>query len=432
MTAPLEELLRETLDRLRRQEERTAALEAALAPPHVAGDTVIAPWPKRVVPAPTPPPRAAPSAVSPLAVLASLDDVVWSVSPDGQFVFFAAGAVEQLYGVTAQELQSGRGRWFDAVPDDDRDHLREALLHLADVGTFRLEHCLETANGCRRVVTRGKLVCDRDGRPLRIDGNTTDVELVRAKEVAERNELATRLAEAEQRVRDAEGVLRGAVNLATAGRVAAGVAHDFHNLLGVIVGNADLLRESLPPGDPQRETAETIARTAQAVAGVSRKVLAVGRPAAPQPVPFDVSVALRALDPILRRLVGKSVALGFDVAPELPLVRADATEFDRVVLNLVLNARDASTVGGSITVRAAVAEVEARRFVALTVADTGCGMSAEVRKRMFELFFTTKGDRGTGLGLATVRDAVEAAGGHVEVESEVGWGTQVRVYWPAL
>ena len=149
---------------------------------------------------------------------------------------------------------------------------------------------------------------------------------------------------------------------------------------------------------------------------------------------------------MLRRLTGTAVPLELELAPGLPLVRADATQFDRVVLNLVLNARDAvaSTTGGrgTVTVRAAVALVEPDRsgwpadrapgrYVALTVADTGCGMSAAVREQMFQLFFTTKGTRGTGLGLATVHEAVTAARGHVEVESQVGWGTQIRIYWPA-
>lgn len=329
----LEELVREALDRLRRQEERTAALEAvvltpapASAPSASSAETVIAAWPKRVPPTParTPPP-----------------DV-------------------QTPAPTA---------------------------------------------------------------PTRSDASETAIA-----------ELREKLAEAEQRAREAEAVLRGAINLATAGRVAAGVAHDFHNLLGVIVGNADLLRESLSADSSFRDTAETIARTAQAVAGISRKVLAIGRPSgASQAVPIDVVATVRALEPILRQLVGKPVSLVVDLAPSLPLIRADATEFDRALLNLVLNARDASaTGGGTITVRAARADRPAGAHVAVTVSDTGCGMPAEVRKRMFDLFFTTKGDRGTGLGLATVRDAVSAAGGSVEVESEVGWGTQVRVFWPAI
>ena len=224
--------------------------------------------------------------------------------------------------------------------------------------------------------------------------------------------------------------------------MATGVAHDFHNLLGVIAGNAELVREAFPVGDRHREMAETIARAAHTVAGVSRKLLDIGKPGPPRAAPLDAGGALRALEPILRRLVGNPVRLAFDLAPDLPVIRADATQFDRVVLNLVLNARDA-TAAGTITVRAAAAVVEPDRagwppgraageYVALTVSDTGCGMSAEVRAKMFDTFFTTKGDRGTGLGLATVREAVAAAGGHVEVESEVGWGTQVRVFWPPL
>ena len=116
------------------------------------------------------------SAVSPTAVLASLDDVIWSVSPDGQLVFFASGAVERLYGITAHELHDTRGRWLDAIPPDDRDRVRTALAHLPDTGSFSLEHRIEHATGGDRwAVTRGKLVRDRDGRPLRIDGITADI-----------------------------------------------------------------------------------------------------------------------------------------------------------------------------------------------------------------------------------------------------------------
>src|SRR5262249_48207345 len=152
-----------------------------------------------------------------------------------------------------------------------------------------------------------------------------------------------RCAVAEKRMKEAEGLLRGAAQLATVGRMAAGIAHDFHNLLGVIAGNADLIREALPDSHPHRETAEAIANAAHTVAGVSRKLMVIGKPGPWNAVPLDVSAALRALEPVLRRLATRSVPLTFDLAPDLPLVRADATQFDRVVLNLVLNARDAVT-----------------------------------------------------------------------------------------
>ena len=615
-TAPIEVLLREALDRLVRQEQRTAALEAALlgSIPRIVPITPISNalaqttrtsetptvtlWPApRKAERPAPGDHAPDAAVSPAAVVASLDDVIWSVSPDGQSVFFAGGAVERLYGLTAHEIEIQRGRWIDAAPADDRDRLRLAFARLPDAGTFSLEHRVAHASGgIRWVITRGKLVRDSEGRPLRVDGSTTDVtrkgrtrdavltvlegagpstardflvqlarylciacavraaivvephtsdkartavawiggravepfafdtgtgvvrdlvaggaalvpsgardryptdplllklraeafaaeplvdaagrllgfvaiaddrpfdtdldprtvlcalapraavELARATEADTVRELEARLAAAEERAFSAENATRATANLADAGRLAAGVAHDFHNMLGVIIGNADLIHSALPDGDPHREFADTIARTAQTVAIVSRQLVAIGKPGAPNFAPLDVAAALRALEPMLRRLTERKIALQFDIAPGLPLARADATDFDRVLLNLVLNARDASSSGSTITVRAAAALAEPghrgwpadappTEFVAVTVADQGCGMTAEVREKMFDLFFTTKGERGTGLGLATVSAAVRAAGGHIEVESEPGWGTTIRVYWPLV
>jgi signal transduction histidine kinase len=273
------------------------------------------------------------------------------------------------------------------------------------------------------------------------------VELAKLHDETEQRELAIRLNEAECRASAAESVLRDTGNLAAVGRMAAGLAHDLNNLLGVIVGNADLIRESLPDADPRRETSDIIAQTAQAVAAMTRKLLAIGRPGPTRAEPLDTSIAIRLLEPVLRRLITKRIALALELAPNLPLISADPTQFDRVILNLVLNARDATEVAvgsvGTITIRAAAVNIEPGRagwpvdcapgeYVAITVADTGCGMTEDVRSKMFNQFFSTKGDRGTGLGLTTVQEVVKAARGHIEVESEAGWGTQVRVYWPVL
>jgi PAS domain S-box-containing protein len=622
VTSPIEELLRTTLDRLSRQEQRTALLEAALLdaqptlfPPRGApaitetpvgrdAETVGTSRPRRDSEERPRPPRTepshnSPSAVSSTAVLSSLDGVVWSVSPDGQFVFFVAGAVERIFGVTGHELSDGRGRWLDAVPPDDRQRLQAALSRLPEADVFTLEHRIgQAAGSIRWVVTRGKLVRDRDGRPLRVDGTTADVTRqararnavfdvlngagpacggeflaklahhlclaydARAALVVEPHEsgpnsaraavacingqpaepfaipatttllrellsggrvfapsvaltrfpndplllqlraeafaaeplvdsrgrllgflavaddrpftaecdprailraLAPRaavelsrmhegrdrgseLAEADRRARDAETAARGAERLAAVGRMAVGLAHDFNNLLGVVVGNADLIRESLPEGDPRRETAEVIARTAESVAAMNRKLLSVGRPGPARAAPHDVASAIRGLEPMLHRLVGSRISFTCDLAPGLPRISADTTQFERVIFNLILNARDAIEAAarkpGAVAVRAAAVAVEANRpgwpgeyppgtYIAITVADNGCGMSADVRAKMFERFFTTKGERGTGLGLATVQEIVAAARGHIEVESDPAWGTQVRVYWPA-
>ena len=224
------------------------------------------------------------------------------------------------------------------------------------------------------------------------------------------------------------------------GRLVAGVAHDFNNLLAVITGSADVIRSGLPAAHPLRETAEQIASAAQTAAGVTRQLLTLGKPAGP--CALDPNAAVRALGRTLAQLTGRRVALELALAPAVPPVRVDPGQFDQVVLNLVANARDAIPDSGTVTIGTAAAvvlpnrpgwpsDVPRGRFVALTVTDTGTGMTDEVKARAFDPFFTTKGARGTGLGLATVRDVVRAAGGHVEVESAVGRGTRVRVYWPA-
>ncbi|HJZ55486.1 MAG TPA: ATP-binding protein [Gemmataceae bacterium] len=268
-------------------------------------------------------------------------------------------------------------------------------------------------------------------------------------------ELEARLAAAEQRVaeaearaeraeesaRQAEERLRQARRLETVGRLVAGVAHDFNNLLTVISGAAEIVQGRLPPLDPLREPAELIASTARTAVGVARQLLALGKPHPGGPVLVDVNAAVHSAERWLRRLAGDQVELDLVLSLTLPPIRIDPGQFDQVLLNLVTNARDAIPDSGTVTVQTAVADGGPHRpgwpahmpggsFVALTVTDTGTGMTEQVKARVFDPFFTTKGQRGTGLGLSTVLDIVRAAGGHIEVESSPEWGTSVRVYWP--
>ena len=247
-------------------------------------------------------------------------------------------------------------------------------------------------------------------------------------------ELATRLTEAEQQLRQAR-------RLETVGRLVAGVAHDFNNLLTIIAGNAEVVRDLLPTGDPLRSAVELIVATSHTAAGVARQLLAFSKPGSGVPQLIDPVAAVRAVERTLGRFTGDRIMLEVSLPGSLPPIRVDAGQFDQVLLNLVVNARDAIGESGTVTIRAAEATVPADRpgwpadrppgqYVALTVCDTGCGMTDEVKARAFDPFFTTKGDRGSGVGLATVRDAVRGAGGHVEVESSPGWGTSVRVFWP--
>ena len=252
-----------------------------------------------------------------------------------------------------------------------------------------------------------------------------------------------RVAELEARLAAAEERLRTAAQLETLGRLVAGVAHDFNNLLTVVSGNAETIRAELPAGHSLYEAADQIVSAAHTAAGVARQLLAFGKPGRANPSVVDANAAVLNLERTLGQLVGARVTLGVSLARAVPLVGADPGQFDQVLLNLVVNGRDAISDVGTVTVRTAITAVGPARAgwpsdgpggecVAVTVTDTGIGMTDEVKARVFDPFFTTKGARGTGLGLATVRDIVRAAGGHIEVESAVGWGTSVRVFWPAI
>ncbi len=251
---------------------------------------------------------------------------------------------------------------------------------------------------------------------------------------------ADRVTELESRLAAAEDRLRSAARLETLGRLVAGVAHDFNNLLTVISGNAETIRAELPAEHHLHESADRIVAVANTAAGVTRQLLASGQP---RPCPVDANAAVRALERTLGQLTRGRVGLAVMLAASVPLVSIDPGQFDQVLLNLVVNARDAIPDAGTVTVRTAAvsigparggwpADVPPGEFVAVTVIDNGTGMTDEVKARVFDPFFTTKGEGGTGLGLATVRDIVHAVGGHIEIESAIGWGTSVRVFWPAI
>lgn len=254
-----------------------------------------------------------------------------------------------------------------------------------------------------------------------------------------------RLARLEAKLVELEEELRRSRRLETIGRLVAGVAHDFNNLLTLICGNAELVRDGLSESDPRREAADNVVSAGHSAARLSRQLLSLARPSPNEPQPLDLNDTIRDVEKMIRRLIGEGLSLTVHLAPSLEFVQADSAQVEQVLFNLAANARDAIGCGsGSIVIRTADAIIEPNRpgwpanlptgsYVALTVSDTGCGMSDDVKARLFEPFFTTKpGGKGNGLGLANVRDTMRAAGGHVEVESAVGWGTSIRLYWPRI
>ncbi len=226
------------------------------------------------------------------------------------------------------------------------------------------------------------------------------------------------------------------------GRLAGGVAHDFNNLLTVIIGTTDLMLESLEPESPWREDLAQIRDASQRAAGLTRQLLTVSRRQVVEPVLLDLNAVVADLAGMLGRLIGEDVRLRTMASPVLGLIKADRGQVEQVLMNLVINARDAMPQGGTITIATELAALDTEyaerhmgvppgRYAVLSVSDTGHGMDAETQRHIFEPFFTTKEKgKGTGLGLSTVYGIVKQSNGHIWVYSELGVGTTFKIYFP--
>jgi len=241
--------------------------------------------------------------------------------------------------------------------------------------------------------------------------------------------------------RQLEEQLRQSQKMEAIGQLAGGVAHDFNNILTVIQGHASLLMGG-HLGESAGRSAEQIVQAAERAAGLTRQLLTFSRRQLIQPKQLDVNKVVGNMTNMLGRLLGEDVALQLNYCQSPPMVEADAGMLEQVLLNLAVNARDAMPKGGQLAIRIALADLrddnhrvpsEARtgRFVCVSVADTGTGISPENLRRIFEPFFTTKEiGKGTGLGLATAYGIVNQHHGWIEVESQVGKGATFRIFLP--
>jgi len=274
-----------------------------------------------------------------------------------------------------------------------------------------------------------KVLLEASARLIRSNGNKDCVQGI-ARDVTERRQL--------------ENMVRQSQKLEAIGRLSGGLAHDFNNLLCVINGHTELLTEALQPGDPSIRSVTQIRKAADSAAALTRQLLAFSRRQVFHPQVVDLNAIVTETERLLNRLIDEHIEFYTALDPALGRVMVDPVQVEQVIINLVLNARDAMPKGGKLTIETSnldleedhhskFSQVPAGKYVLLSLTDTGCGMSQETQSRIFEPFYTTKEmGKGTGLGLATVYGIVKQSGGFIWVYSEEGRGTTFKVYLPRV
>jgi PAS domain S-box-containing protein len=357
----------------------------------------------------------------------------------------ANDAFLKMVGYTREELQSGNVRWAEMTPVEWRALDQAAIRDLESTGVARAwEKEYFRKDGTRVPVLVGVAMLEAPralGFVLDLSEQKRTEELG-AQAVALAKRESTHRERAETALRKTEEHLRQAQKMEAIGRLAGGVAHDFNNLLSVVLSYSDLLLRGLDPADPMRADLEQIARAGERAGELTHQLLAFSRRQVLQPKVVNPNDVIAGMIAMLRRLVGEDIDVVVTPTPDTGQVFVDPGQLEQVLLNLVVNARDAMPRGGTLTIEAVNVEIDPARaaeqfdispgrYVMLSVTDTGTGMDSATQARIFEPFFTTKPKgKGTGLGLSTVFGIVAQSGGHIHVESEPGKGTAFRIYLP--
>jgi two-component system cell cycle sensor histidine kinase/response regulator CckA len=359
------------------------------------------------------------------AIVEAMPIAVW-ITDRGQ-TLFVNSAFERLVGYSYQEMLAP-GFAADLIPPDDRDAVaaRAAMRVEGDVGPTSFEVKLISRS-------HGTVALQCDATSVQFDGRQCVL-------VAARDITAQRAAEAQEREVDLQ--LRQAAKLESIGLLAGGVAHEFNNLLTVIIGYNELVGARLDEGSDARQEINEAVNAAKKAATLTKQLLAFASRQDVQARDIELNDVVTDTENLLHSLIGEDIELVHNTSQVQLPVHIDPGQFEQVMINLVVNARDAMPSGGRLTIETghvvldeqAVAtrpDVEPGEYAVMAVMDTGVGIPPEHLDHIFEPFFTTKGPgKGTGLGLATCYGIVRQARGHIEVHSEPGQGTSFKIYLP--
>ncbi|MGO9088387.1 MAG: PAS domain S-box protein [Candidatus Sulfotelmatobacter sp.] len=329
---------------------------------------------------------------------------------------------EKILGYTREEL--GSTSPLDQIHPEDREKVITAAAEALRMGTgTNLEYRMRHKDGTWRTLESRASTIVKAGQVEKL--------VIVNRDVTERKRL--------------EEQFRQSQKMEAVGRLSGGVAHDFNNLLGVIIGYGEIVQEGTEAESPLRTCVDEMLKAGHRAASLTRQLLAFSRQQVMDPRVLDLNVVVKDMEKMLKRLISEDIQLKTDLDPRLARIRADQGQIEQVIMNLVVNARDAMPNGGRLEVTTRGVRMDddfVRRYpypvrvgdyVLLTVSDTGIGMDATTRARVFEPFFTTKGKgKGTGLGLSTVYGVVKQSGGYVEVNSEPGAGATFNIYLPKV
>jgi len=344
------------------------------------------------------------------------------VLPDGRFSKVNR-ALCQLLGYTEAEMLT---RTFQEIthPENLRANVENMKRMLAgEIASYHTEkRYLHALGHPVTVLLDVSLVRNDQGQPLHF--------IAQVQDITEKKKLEAQLFQSQK--------------METVGKLAGGIAHEFNSIMTAILGQSEMLIGDLPPQSPQGKNAIEIRHAANRAAKLTAQLLAYGRKQILQPRALNLNEIIANSQNMFRHLTGENVEMRILAAPDLKLVHADAGQIEQVIMNMAMNARDAMPQGGKFTIETAnvsldenqagkEAELKPGDYVLLTISDTGRGMSAEVKQRIFEPFFSTKGvGQGTGLSLATCYGIIKQSGGHISVISEQHRGTTFKIYLPQL